>query len=125
MNNDKSPSHPTQKLKRPRRQTPNHSATDKAQAVLAIWTDRARPAEVCRQLQIPYITLHQWQKRAMEGMLQALESRVNLAKGEALSPRLQALLQHQQRAQSTERLSARLRQIQKVAKPNPPAQNPQ
>jgi hypothetical protein len=27
--------------------------------------------------------------RAMEGMLQALESRVNLSKGEALSPRLQ------------------------------------
>jgi hypothetical protein len=34
-----------------------------------------------------------WQKRAMEGMLQALEPRVNLDKGPALSPRLQALLE--------------------------------
>ena len=34
----------------------------------------------------------------MEGMLQALESRVNLKEGAALSPKLQALLAHKQRA---------------------------
>jgi hypothetical protein len=37
--------------------------------------------------------LSHWQKRAMEGMLQALEPRVNLDKGPALSPRLQAMLE--------------------------------
>src|ERR1700690_2004443 len=79
---------------RPRLSNPTHnvSAADKAQAVLAVWTERARPAEVCRQLGVNPITFSQWQDRAMEGMLQALESRVNLAAGQVLSPRLQALL---------------------------------
>jgi hypothetical protein len=39
------------------------------------------------------MVLAQWQKRAMEGMLQALEPRVSLDKGPALSPRLQAMLE--------------------------------
>jgi hypothetical protein len=90
--------------------------------VLAVWTDRCRPAEVCRQLNINWITFHHWQRRAMEGMLQALENRVNLARGEALSPRLQALLQAQQRPRPT-KLAARLQQIHKLANPPPsPAQ---
>lgn len=93
------------------------SATDKAQAVLAVWTDRCKPAEVCRQLQVNWITFHHWQTRAMEGMLQALESRVNLAQGQVLSPRLQALLQKQQRAVSMSKLASRLEQVQKVASP--------
>jgi len=36
--------------------------------------------------------LDHWQKRAMEGMLQALEPRVNLEKAPALSPKLLHLL---------------------------------
>src|SRR5208283_4614233 len=62
-------------------------------AVLSVWTERRRPAEVCRELTIPSMVLAQWQKRAMEGMLQALEPRVSLDKGPALSPRLQAMLE--------------------------------
>jgi hypothetical protein len=53
----------------------------------------------------------------MEGMLQALESRVNLTKGEALSPRLQALLQNRQRAATVTKLTSRLEQINKLANP--------
>jgi hypothetical protein len=93
---------------------------DKAQAVLAVWTERCKPVEACRQLQVSWITFQQWQDRAMEGLLQALESRVNLAQGEALSPRLRSLLQKQQRAVSLGKLSARLEQVQKVA--NPPGE---
>jgi hypothetical protein len=44
-------------------------------------------------MQIPWMVLAQWQKRAMEGMLQALEPRVRLDKGPALSPRLQSMLE--------------------------------
>lgn len=101
--------------------TPPHSAPDKVQAVLAVWTERCKPAEVCRQLNIKWITFNQWQQRAMEGMLQALESRVNLAKGEALSPRLQALLQHRQRTVMATKLTRRFEQINKIANPPPPA----
>ena len=108
--------------KRPRQSSPTYPATEKVQAVLAVWTERCKPAEVCRQLKINWITFQQWQRRAMEGMLQALESRVNLSKGEALSPRLQHLLQNQQRTLSAQRVSQRLQQLQNaLAKPpNPP-----
>ena len=58
------------------------------------------------------MTFLHWQNRAMEGMLQALESRVNLSKGEALSPRLQALLHKRQRQITTDKLTSRLEQIQ-------------
>ena len=100
------------KTKAQRTASPLYSAQEKAQAILAVWTERCRPAEVCRQMNVNWITFNQWQQRAMEGMLQALESRVNLARGEALSPRLQSLLLNRQRTVSTRKLAARLEQIQ-------------
>jgi len=81
-----------------------------------VWTDRCKAAEVCRQLQVNFMTFQHWQRRAMEGMLQALESRVNLAKGEALSPRLQALLSNRQKILNTRKISARLEQIELARK---------
>jgi hypothetical protein len=103
------------KPKKPRIASSTFSAQEKAQAILAVWTERCKPVEVCRQLNVPWITFKQWQERAMEGMLQALESRVNLARGEALSPRLQALLLNRQKT-NTRKLAERLEQIQ-LAKP--------
>ena len=70
-----------------------YGAMEKCRAVLSIWTERRRPGEVCRELQVPWMVLAQWQKRAMEGMLQSLEPRVRLEKGPALSPRLQSMLE--------------------------------
>jgi transposase-like protein len=107
----------TSNTTKPRRlPAPSFSATDKAQAVLAVWTDRCKAADVCRQLRINFMTFQHWQRRAMEGMLQALESRVNLARGDALSPRLQALLSNRQKILNTKKLSSRLEQIQLAAK---------
>ncbi len=109
---------PTEKKERKTRTpTPPHSAPDKVQAVLAVWTERCKPTEVCRQLNINWVTFNQWQQRAMEGMLQALENRVNLSKGEALSPRLQALLQHRHRTVTAAKITSRLEQINKLANP--------
>jgi transposase-like protein len=99
-----------EKNKTKRQISTNYSAMEKAQAVLAVWTERCKAAEVCRQMQINNMTFHHWQNRAMEGMLQALESRVNLAKGEVLSPRLQALLH--KRVLNPNKLEKRLQQIQ-------------
>jgi hypothetical protein len=76
-----------------KRTTLNYEAMEKCRAVLSIWTERRRPGEVCRELSVPWMVLAQWQKRAMEGMLQALEPRVRLEKGPALSPRLQSMLE--------------------------------
>ena len=102
----------------------SYSAQEKAQAILAVWTERCKPAEVCREMKVNWITFNHWQQRAMEGMLQALESRVNLARGEVLSPRLQALLLHRQKALSTRKLAQRLEQIQLAKAPESPAQSP-
>ena len=51
-----------------RRSSPSsaHTAEAKAQAVLAIWTERVKIAEVARTLGVPYMTLQQWQQRAPE-----------------------------------------------------------
>ncbi|MFI5324307.1 MAG: hypothetical protein ACHQ6U_12450 [Thermodesulfobacteriota bacterium] len=91
-----------------KRQTMNYGAMEKCQAVLSIWTERRRPAEICRELSIPWMVLAQWQRRAMEGMLQALEPRVSLDKGPALSPRLQAMLEKKRLTLMTSAAQGRL-----------------
>ena len=124
MNNKETKVEAKPATQRKRQPSPSYSAQEKAQAILAVWTEKCRPAEVCRQMRINYMTFLHWQKRAMEGMLQALESRVNLAKGEALSPRLQALLQKQSRSPSLAKISARLEQIQLAKTSASTAQTP-
>ena len=111
--NEKTNSEP----KRKRNPSPVFSAMEKCQAVLSIWTERAKPADIFREMKINWMHLKHWQDRAMEGMLQALESRVNLADGAALSPRLKSLLQKRQMANGREKLNARLERIQEIAPP--------
>jgi hypothetical protein len=91
-----------------KRQTVNYGAMEKCQAVLSVWTERRRPAEICRELSVPWMVLAHWQKRAMEGMLQALEPRVRLEKGPALSPRLQAMLEKRRLSVLTSTVQGRL-----------------
>jgi hypothetical protein len=110
------------KTKRARQISPGYSAQEKAQAILRVWTERCKPVEVCRELKVNWATFEQWQQRAMEGMLQALEPRVSLTKGQALSPRLQALLLKRQSATAARKLTQRLEQIQLAKAPEPAAQ---
>ena len=111
-----------------KRQTVHYGAMEKCRAVLSIWTERRRQTEICRELQVPWMVLAQWQKRAMEGMLQALEPRVSLDKGPALSPRLQALLEKKRlRLPTQSRLEKTLSRAQEARKPEGPplkAENP-
>jgi hypothetical protein len=122
--NSSTTSNPSPKPKPPAPAAPTYSAQEKVQAVLTVWTERCRPTEVCRQLKVPWITFDHWQRRAMEGMLQALEPRVNLAKGQALSPRLQALLLRRQTTNPNRKLAQRLEQIQLAKAPQDPAKEP-
>lgn len=109
----------TEKIKsEKKRQMTNHGAMEKCRAVLSIWTERRRPAEVCREMGIPWMVLSQWQKRAMEGMLQALEPRVILDKGPALSPRLQTMLEKKRLMLPVQnRLEKTLSKAQEARKP--------
>jgi hypothetical protein len=108
----------TEKIKpEKKRQTINHTAMEKCRAVLAVWTEKRKPADVCREMQVPWMVLSEWQNRAMEGMLQALEPRVRLDKGPALSPRLQALLDKKRLALSAQgRLEKKLSRAQETDK---------
>ena len=109
-----------------RRSAPASAATaaEKAQAVLAIWTERVKTAEVMKTMGVTYLTLQQWQERAMEGMLQALEPRVNLANGAALSPRIRALMDKRQQQIGKEKLTRRLAELQEVAPEGKPPSDP-
>lgn len=111
-----------------KRQTINHGAMEKCRAVLAVWTERRKPAEICREMQIPWMVLAQWQKRAIEGMLQALEPRVRLDKGPALSPRLQTLLDKKRLPMNTaqtrlDKTLSRAQEARKAETPQPKGQN--
>jgi hypothetical protein len=77
-----------------RKERTMRSAREKCQAVLAIWTARRRPSEICKELDIPSNLLSCWQERAMEGMLQALEPRTRRQedRGPILAPRMEKLL---------------------------------
>jgi transposase-like protein len=116
----------TEKVKR-RRLAPAaspHTASEKAQAVLAIWTERVKTAEVMKTMGVTYMMLQQWQERALEGMLQALEPRVNLADGAVLSPRIRALLDKRQQQVGKEKLTKRLAELQEIAPEGKPPVDP-
>ena len=106
--------------KRKRSPCPVFSAMEKCQAVLSIWTERAKPADICREMKINWMHLKHWQDRAMEGMMQALEPRSGLAVGSALSPRLRVLLEKRQRVEGMSRLDQKLAKLQDKKKTETP-----
>ena len=110
---------PAKKKRSKRRQriSQSFSADEKARAVLAAWTERLNQSEICRQLQVNYVTFQNWQKRAMEGMLQALEDHARLSDGAALSPRLRKLMDqhsHNSSSKTPAGLDQRLKALQET-----------
>src|SRR3989338_2996714 len=82
--------------KRKRNPGPVFSALEKCQAVLSIWTERVKPADVCREMGVTWMHIKHWQDRALEGMMQSLETRSGVAVVTALTPRLRAGLGERQ-----------------------------
>ena len=89
-----------------------HTAEEKCKAVLSLWTERRKPGEVCRDLGVAWGILKQWQDRAMDGMLLALQPRVQVERGVALSPRLAVLLEKKSQAGMLKGLDRRLKKLQ-------------
>ena len=111
---------------KPKKEMKVYNAHQRAQAVLAVWTERRRPAEVCRQMGINSTLLAQWQERAMGGMVEALQPRCRAEQqlGPALTGKLERLLARQ--ALATEgklaKLEKRLAKMQtEPAQAGPPA----
>jgi len=92
------------------------TAEEKCQAVLTLWTERRKPGEVCREMGVAWGVLKQWEDRAMEGMLLALQPRVQVERGVALSPRLAVLLEKKSQAGLMKGLDRRLKKLQKNIK---------
>ena len=91
------------------------TAEEKCRAVLSVWTERRKPGEICRELGVAWTVLSQWQARAMEGMLLALQPRVPLEKTVALSPRLAVLLKRKSQGGAMRGLDRRLARLQSKA----------
>ena len=97
------------------------TAQQRVQAVLAIWTERRRPGEVCQELAITPKVLSQWETRALSGMLRALEAQSKREPGPALSPKLERLLARQALKQQG-RLAKLERRLAKLQDPKAPPQ---
>lgn len=61
----------TERMKR--RQLRAFSAKEKSQAVLALWSGRRNASALMKELGIPWGVLNFWEKRALTGMLTALD----------------------------------------------------
>ena len=96
-----------------------HTAEERCQAVLTLWTERRKPGEICREMGVTWGVLQQWQDRAMEGMLLALQPRVQVERGVALNPRLAVLLERKSRAGLLKGLDRRLKKLQKSIEGSP------
>jgi len=89
------------------------TAAEKCRAVLSVWTERRKPGEVCRELGVAWTLLNQWQERAMEGMLMALQPRVPMMeKTLALNSRLAVLLERKSKRGGMKGLERRLARLQ-------------
>lgn len=96
-----------------------HTAEEKCQAVLTLWTERRKAREICREKGVTWGVLQQWQDRAMEGMLLALQPRVQVERGVALSPRLAVLLEKKSQAGLIKGLDRRLKKLPKNIQGSP------
>ena len=95
------------------RKVSGHTVEEKCRAVLSVWTERRKIGEVCRELGVPWSLLNQWQERAMEGMLVALQPRVLVDKGVALNSRLAVLLERKSKGGAMKGLERRLARLQR------------
>ena len=94
------------------RRVSDHTAAEKCHAVLSVWTEKRRLGEVCQELGVPWSSLNQWQNRAMEGMLMALQPRPVADKNVALNPRLTVLLERKIKGGVMKGLDRRLAKLQ-------------
>ncbi len=99
-----------------------YTAQQRVQAVLSLWTERRRPADLCQELAIsPKVRAH-WEERALAAMLQALETPTRREPGPGLSPKLARLVARQAVRQQGRlaKLEKRLAKLQDPKAPPPP-----
>jgi transposase-like protein len=77
-----------------RRRTRTYSAKEKSQAVLSLWNGRRSAASLMKTMDVPWALLNNWEKRALTGMLSALDPTWQQStQNSALPSRVERLLQ--------------------------------
>jgi len=78
-----------------RRATRIFSAKEKSQAVLALWSGRRTPSALSKELGVPWTAVNTWEKRALSGMLTALDPKWKqpVAGPQSLPPRVEKLME--------------------------------
>jgi len=56
-----------------KRRAKMHSAKEKSQAVLSLWSGRRNASSLMKELGVAWGVLNSWEKRALTGMLTALD----------------------------------------------------
>ena len=89
-----------------RRSAHRHTALEKCQAVLSVWSERRTTTQVCRDMKVSWTVLNSWQDLALEGMLRALEPKKQTGpdKADVLSARLRKRLEKKARLAGPVRL---------------------
>ena len=97
-----------------------HTPEEKCRAVLAVWTEKRRSSELCREMGVRWLQFHSWEKQAIKGMLLALQP--SPERSVALNRHLTLLLEKRSRKIALGRLEKRLARLQanaaKAAEPN-------
>lgn len=79
---------------RRRRRSRTYSAKEKSQAVLSLWSGRRNASALMKELEVPWAVLNNWEKRALTGMLTALDPTWKQpAQGGGLPTRVERLMQ--------------------------------
>lgn len=56
-----------------KRKTRTYRAKEKAQAVLSLWCGRRNTSALMKELDVPWALINSWEKRALAGVLTALD----------------------------------------------------
>jgi transposase-like protein len=76
-----------------RRRTRVISAKEKSQAVLSLWSGRRNTSALTQALGVSWGVIHDWERRALSGMLTALDPGWQKpAEASALPPRVEKLI---------------------------------
>ena len=80
---------------RPRRRTTKaYSAKEKSQAVLSLWSGRRSASALMKTMDVPWAVVNSWEKRALNGMLSALDPNWQKpTENSLLPPRVERLMQ--------------------------------
>lgn len=89
--------------KKARRRLRAFSAREKSQAVLSVWSSRRNTSAVMKELGVPWGMLHDWEKRALAGMVKALDPtwKPEEMSAQKLPPRVERLIAQTFKQEST------------------------